>query len=147
MLETRAIVIRVEGQDALVEAAREGGCGQCDSANGCGSGTLSRLFCSGKPRHFRVSNDIAARPGDEVQISVADGVLLRSALLLYMLPLALLLAGGFLGSQWAADAAGRDGYAALGALLGLVAGFALAKWLAASSVRTVVARRTGGGPA
>ncbi len=122
MLETRAIIIQVDGAEAVVEALESGGCGHCGSEKGCGK--ASQLFCS-QPRRFRVRNNINARIGDEVQISVADGVLLRSAAIIYLLPLALLLAGGMLGSHWANDAASRDGYAAIGALLGLVAGFVL----------------------
>lgn len=127
MLEARAIIIKVEGSEAVVEAAQGGGCGQCDSANGCSSGKLSRMFCA-QPRRFRVHNGIDARVGDEVQVSLQDGVLLRSASILYLLPLGLLLVGGFLGASMASTAAGRDGYAALGVLLGLVAGFAGARF-------------------
>ena len=79
-------------------------------------------------------------------MSVADGVLLRSAAIIYLLPLALLLAGGLLGSHWAGDAGHRDGYAAIGALPGLAAGFALVRLVtlrqsALSPVQPVVTRR------
>jgi len=144
MLETRAIIIRVDGAEAIVEARQGGGCGQCDSVNGCASGKVSKVFCV-QPRQFRVRNDISARIGEEVQVSVPDGVLLRSAAIMYMLPLALLLAGGGLGAHWAADASSRDGYSAAGALLGLVAGFALARFAtthhrALSVAQPVIAR-------
>jgi sigma-E factor negative regulatory protein RseC len=146
MLETRAIIIKVEGSEALVEAAQGGGCGHCDSANGCASGKLSKMFCA-QPRRFRVQNSIQARVGDEVQVAQQDGVLLRSASILYMLPLALLMAGGFLGSSLATTAASRDGYAALGAVLGLVLGFAGARlytlWQPAThEVQPVITRCT-----
>lgn len=124
MLETRAIVIQLEGMDAIVEARPSGGCGHCDNEKSCGSSKLSQLFCT-EPRRFRVHNGINARIGEEVQVSVADGVLLRSALTMYFLPLLLLLAGGMLGAHWTADAASSDAYAALGAVLGLAAGFLL----------------------
>lgn len=144
MLETRAIIIHLDGAEAIVEARQGGGCGQCDSANGCAGGKVSKLFCS-QPRQFRVRNDISARIGEEVQVSVADGVLLRSAVIMYMLPLLLLLAGGGLGSYWATDVASRDGYAAVGALLGLVAGFLLIKFAsvryrALSAAQPIIAR-------
>ncbi len=139
MLETRAIVIRLEGEDAVVESTQGGGCGHCDSEKGCGSGKLSQLF-SAQPRRFRVRNEARAQPGTEVQISVAEGVLLRSALLMYVLPLLLLLAGGALGGQLAQEAASADGYAALGGALGLVLGFLLARWLAARQLGSAVAR-------
>jgi sigma-E factor negative regulatory protein RseC len=139
MLETRAIVIRLEGDDALVESTQGGGCGQCDSEKGCGSGKLTQLFGT-QPRRFRVRNEAHAQPGAEVQISVAEGVLLRSALLMYVLPLLLLLIGGAIGGQFAQGEAGADAYAALGGVLGLVMGFLLARWLAARQRGVGVAR-------
>lgn len=144
MLETRAIIIQLDGTEAVVEAQQAGGCGNCDKVNGCTSGKLSKLFCT-QPRRFRVYNGIDARIGEEVQVIVADGVLLRSALTLYVLPLLSLLVGGLLGSHWADTAANRDAYAAIGALIGLVAGFALARLLAlrqhtSSNAQPVIAR-------
>jgi sigma-E factor negative regulatory protein RseC len=129
MIETRAIIVHVQGNEALVEATGGGGCGQCSSEKGCGSGKLGQLFCN-KPRQFKVLNEANASVGEEVQITLQDGVLLRSSMLVYVLPLALILAGGILGSHWSNDAASRDGFAAIGSLLGLVGGFLLAKWLA-----------------
>lgn len=128
MIETRAIVIRVEGNEALVESTQSGGCGNCDSENGCGSGKLSQLFCS-EPRRFRVRNDGNAQVGALVQVTLAEGVLLRSALLMYILPLLLLLVGAMAGAQWTSDAASSDSYSAIGGLLGLSLGFVLVKVL------------------
>ena len=126
MLETRAIVIRLEGDDALVESTQGGGCGRCDSENGCGSGKLSQLFCT-QPRRFRVRNEANAQVGSEVQVTLAEGVLLRSALLMYILPLVLLLCGGAVAGQIASDAESADGYSVVGGLFGLLLGFILAK--------------------
>jgi sigma-E factor negative regulatory protein RseC len=142
MLETRAIVIRLEGAEAIVEARQGGSCGQCSQEKTCGK--AAQLFSSA-PRSFRVRNDMNARVGEEVQISMADGVLLRSAVVMYLLPLALLLAGGMLGSHWAGAAGHDDAYAATGALLGLAAGFALARLIARrqrvlSSAQPAIAR-------
>lgn len=128
MMQTRAVIIRLEGADALVESTQGGGCGSCDNENGCGSGKLSQLFCS-EPRRFRVRNDANAQVGTLVQVTLPEGVLLQSALLMYILPLALLMAGALAGAQWAQDAASADGYAAIGGLTGLVCGFVLAKVL------------------
>lgn len=129
MLETRAVVIQLRGQEALVESMQGGGCGQCSSAGGCGSGKLSQMFCN-KPRQFVVNNAVCAAVGDEVKIELPEGVLLRSVLLLYMLPLALLFAGGVCAASLAGVTANRDVYAAVGALLGLVLGFVVARLLA-----------------
>lgn len=134
MLETRAIVVRVDGRYALVQASQGSGCGQCGSGKGCGAGKLSQLFC-GEPRQFRVNNPIDANVGDEVIVSVADGAVLRGIGLVYLLPLALLVAGAMLGSLCAAQAGQRDGYAAAGAAIGLVGGFALSRWIASRQTR------------
>lgn len=125
MLETRAIVVRLEGEEAVVEAVH-GGCGSCGNGNGCGSGNISKMLCV-KPRQFRVRNGVGARVGEEVEVAVAEGALLRSALTLYALPLALLFAGALSGAHWLAGAGGNDAGAALGAVAGLLAGFALAR--------------------
>lgn len=130
MLETRAIVIRIEGAEAVVEAGQGGGCGLCGGKGGCGSSKLSQLFCT-QPRQFRVRNEAGVCVGDEVQVSMAEGALLRGAAMVYLLPLLLLLAGGGLGSYWAGDnPVSHDIWAACGALIGLAAGFALARQLA-----------------
>lgn len=128
MMQTHAVIIRLEGADALVESTQGGGCGSCDSENGCGSGKLSQLFCS-EPRRFRVRNDANAQVGTLVQVTLPEGVLLHSALLMYILPLLLLMAGAIAGAQWAQDATSADWYAAIGGLTGLVCGFVLSKVL------------------
>lgn len=125
MLETRAIIVQVKEQYALVQASHADGCEQC-SGKGCGAGKLSQLFC-GKPRQFRVDNPINASVGDEVVISVAEGAVLRGIGLVYLLPLLLLVMGAMLGSVWVEQPEQRDGYAATGALFGLAAGFVIAR--------------------
>lgn len=139
MIETRAIIVHLQGNEALVEATGGGGCGQCSSDKGCGSGKLGQLFCT-RLRQFKVINEAKASVGDEVQITLQDGVLLRSSMLIYALPLSLLLAGGMLGSHWANDQSNRDGGAAFGSLVGLIGGFFLAKWAAKRQQVMAVAR-------
>ncbi|MEO8333176.1 MAG: SoxR reducing system RseC family protein [Gallionella sp.] len=127
MLETRAMVVSKDGRHALVQADQANGCGQCNG-KGCGAGKLSRLFCS-KPRQFQVNNPIDASVGDEVIVSVAEGAVMRGIGLVYLMPLALLVIGAMFGSFWAQQPGQSDGYAAVGGLIGLTAGFAFAKWI------------------
>lgn len=128
MIEMRAIVIQLQGDEASVSPIGTGGCGHCDSEGGCGSGTLTKLFCSNKSRNFKVRNEISAKVGDEVQISIPDGALLRGTMKMYVLPLILLLAGGMTGASLAGgEAAVRDAYAVAGAIIGLLLGFLMAK--------------------
>jgi sigma-E factor negative regulatory protein RseC len=134
MLETRAIIVQVEGQYALVQASQANGCEQC-SGKGCGAGKLSQLFCS-KRRLFQVDNSINAGVGDEVVISVAEGAILRGIGLVYLLPLLLLVIGALVGSAWAGQSPEQqDGYATAGALSGLAAGFIVAKWISLGQAR------------
>jgi sigma-E factor negative regulatory protein RseC len=132
-LEARAVVRRVEGGQTFVESAQASGCGQC-SGKGCGTGKLSQLFCS-QPRQFQVDNPIGAVSGDLVVVSVADGAVLRGIGLVYLLPLALLVAGAALGNSMAVQDELRDGYAAAGAACGLVVGFLLSRWLDSKQAR------------
>jgi sigma-E factor negative regulatory protein RseC len=125
MLETRARIIQIEGDKALIQASPGYGCEQCNG-KGCGSSKLSQLFCS-SPRQFQVENSINAQAGDDVIIGVAEGVVLRGISLVYLLPLMLLLVGALIGSMWVNTPAQHDAYTAIGALLGLVVGFFMAK--------------------
>jgi len=129
-LETRAIVVSVDGRYAIVQPDESNGCGQCNG-KGCGATKLSRLFCN-KPRQFQVKNPIEAAVGDAVIVSVAEGAILRGIGLVYLMPLVLLVIGGMVGSSWPQQIEQSDSYAAVGALCGLLAGFALAKWNAMS---------------
>jgi sigma-E factor negative regulatory protein RseC len=138
MLEMRAIVLAVKGEEASVQPVGNSGCGHCSTEGGCGSSNLSKLFCSSKPRQFTVLNRLNAKVGDEVQVSLPDGLLLRGAMKMYVVPLLLLLAGGMAGAALAETAQMRDGAAALGALVGLLLGFAFARFTTYRAGRAVV---------
>ena len=143
MLETRATVVRVDGQVAMVQADQGNGCGQCNG-KGCGTGKLSQLFCS-KPRQFQVHNPIKANVGDEVIVSIVEGAVLRGISLVYALPLLLMFAGALLGDWMAVQSGQNDIYSAIGALCGLATGFAFAKQQSSSkngfSSRPYIARQ------
>lgn len=130
MLETRAIVVQKDGNLTLVEASGASGCSACEG-KGCGSSKMTQLFCN-KPRQFKVDNRINAGVGDEVIVSVVEGAVLRGISLVYLLPLVLMFAGASLAGGWVEE---RDGYAAVGALSGLVVGFVIAKWLSRRETR------------
>ncbi len=123
MLEMRAIVMSVRGDEAEISPLGGGGCGHCDSEKGCGSGKLTKMFCSSEVRKFLVRNELGAQVGDEVNVSLPEGALLLSSWRMYLLPLLLLLGGGLMGASLAGETASRDGYALMGAMVGLVSGF------------------------
>lgn len=121
MNETQAVVRALEnGDTALVEAVG-GGCGHCHESGGCGASS-AKMFCS-SPRVFRVRNGVGAQVGQTVTIGLAEGVLLKSVALLYLLPLLCIFAGAALGQGLAPETLqewGGVGGAIVGGLLGFV---------------------------
>jgi sigma-E factor negative regulatory protein RseC len=138
MNEMRAIVLSLHGAEAEITPVGGNGCGHCASGNGCGSGKLSQLFCSSKPRSFKVGNAANAQVGDEVNVGLPDGVLLRNSILMYVLPLTFMLAAALLASGIFAGA--PDGAALLGAVAGLLAGFFVVRQLTKRSGMQAVVR-------
>jgi sigma-E factor negative regulatory protein RseC len=112
---SNGVVTGLDGDHVWVEVATGSGCGSCESQGSCGSGILG---VSARPRRYRLPNDIGARAGDVVSISMPGGGVLRAALLSYLLPLALGLAGAAAG-MWLG---GGDGHALLGLGAGLGVG-------------------------
>jgi sigma-E factor negative regulatory protein RseC len=147
MIETPVVIVKLEGALAHVEAQRGTGCGSCNPGKSCASATLGKIF-SAKPRLFRALNRIGAKAGDSVIVGVADGALLRGSLAVYLMPLALLLAGAIVAAWLAPNAAARDGWSVLGAAAGLCAGVVWLKLFAARIAsnprfQPVVLRKTG----
>ena len=141
MLETRARVISVQSDHAVVETFQQAGCGHCSTSGGCGSNTLSKLFCSSKPRSFLVSNPIAAVPGEEVIVALPEGALLRGVSVGYLLPLSGLLLGAWLGAGMSNEPRASDLIAAFCAVVGLAIGLLLGRRLARSNGRPYISRR------
>lgn len=114
------IVTRVEGDFAWVEVVSGNSCGSCKSQGSCGSGLLG---LTASPRQFRLLNGVGARPGDAVSITMPEGGVVKAALLGYLLPLSLGIAGAAAGMHLG----GADGPALIGLGLGLAAGLLLLK--------------------
>lgn len=138
MIETEAQVLQVENEYAWVRVRPHAPCGHCDPEAGCKSVALTRLF--GGAQEFRVRNPINAQPGDLVLVVMDDGMLLKSALWGYGLPLALLMAGAALGSFFAPD--GRSNrLTLLGAVVGASLAFLLLWQRRAKQAEPEIARK------
>lgn len=130
MLETEGLVVRLGVDGTYVETARASFCGSCSSKQSCGTSSLGQLL-GRKTSSFRVSNPIGAVVGERVVVGLEESALLTSSLLGYVLPLASLLGGALLGSQFAPAGAATDLYSVSGAVVGLILGIATLKWVAA----------------
>ena len=134
MIEERAVILSLDSETSLsdstatLEIERKIACGLCGQTRGCGNSIWGKLFAH-QSTAFKAQNRINAKVGDSVIVGINESALLKSALLLYILPLASMLIGAILATQL------RDtnGYAMLGALLGLVLGFAWVKGHAMSN--------------
>jgi len=129
MLIETGRVVAVDPDGLWVETIRQSTCGTCAAQKGCGHALLNRIS-DGKRGYIRVlpgdRETGECRIDDQVRISIPAEVILRGSLVVYILPLACMLAG-------AAAAVGlvpgsRDVLAALGAALGFGVGFALVRW-------------------
>jgi sigma-E factor negative regulatory protein RseC len=120
MIEERAVVAEVGPGYVWLDIQRQSACGACHASAGCGTAALAKVW-SGRSTRVRAMSELPLQAGDVVIVGLADGVLLRGALLAYLLPLVLLLAGALLGES-AFAGAGEEPVILLG-VLGLGLGF------------------------
>jgi len=127
MIETEAVVVKIEHAVAYVQAERKSSCSGC-SESSCGTSVLANLFGQKTPL-YRASNEVGAKVGDRVVVGMNESALFKGTLLLYLFPLLLLFVGAVAGSALAITAEVKDGYSVAGAFIGLVAGFLGLKFL------------------
>ena len=123
MIEERAVILSLQSEPsqtqttATLEIERKTACGLCGQSRGCGNSIWGRLF-GHQATAFKAQNRINAKVGDSVIVGINEKALLKSAILLYILPLVTLFFGAILASQlWQ-----TDGSTMLGAAIGLVLG-------------------------
>lgn len=136
MIEERAVVVSIDmaslgslssdisdTSTATLEIERKTACGLCGQTRGCGNSIWGKLFAH-QSSAFKAQNRINAKVGESVIVGINEKALLKSALLLYILPLATMLIGAILATKLFAD---TNGNAMLGAVIGLVLGFVWVK--------------------
>ncbi len=126
MIEETGKVVGLEGDYVWVETVRESVCNSCSAKSACGQSVLEKAAL-GKKRHIKALATLKVELGDEVVIGIEEPVILLSAVILYLLPLALLfcmvaIAVAFWGSS--------DLVVGISGLIGLGAGFLVARWFA-----------------
>ncbi len=123
-METRARVVEVGRGRARIECEASESCAACGSKPGCGLRWLQRPGRRLLEVPERSAGHDPLVSGDLVDVSVADGEMLRSVAILYGWPLLGVLAGAALGQGLGP---GGEGATAAGGLLGLLAGAVLAR--------------------
>ena len=118
MIEAQATVLRLDADVAIVVNDGASVCARCVGAGGCEALTFPSLLCV-TPREYRVANPIGALPGDKVTVGVPDGLITRSAAVVYLVPLLLVLVGMLIGRLVAPVDASAGVYAMVGFLTAL----------------------------
>jgi len=106
LMTEEGVVEKASPRKAIVRVVRNSACEHCRSRGVCE--TLSE-----KDMRVEVANDIGAVEGDRVELSVPAASVLKLSFLVYMIPVAALVAGAYAGDLWAR---GRDMDPALAAL-------------------------------
>ncbi|WP_061710015.1 SoxR-reducing system protein RseC [Pseudenterobacter timonensis] len=122
MIKEWATVVSWQNGVALVSCDVKAACGSCASRAGCGSRVLNKL--GPQTTHtLQVPSEQPLVAGQKVELGIAEGSLLGSAMLVYLTPLAgLFVLGGLFQMLFGTDLA-----AMCGAALGGVGGFLLAR--------------------
>lgn len=137
-MERQSGILRQIGPDWAIVAVdpASAGCGACAQRGGCGIGQLARQRGNADVE-VRIDIDpempvsAGLSIGDAVGVVIDSEALLPAALLGYLLPAALLIAGAAIG-----ELAGSDETAAIGALTGLAVGIAVPRVLTPLLPRT-----------
>lgn len=87
MIEEAGVVVTVEPDAVWVATQRKTTCGSCSARMTCGQGLMTSLASDKKPHLIKISTDLLLREGDQVTLGMPEDLLVRSAFLVYMLPL------------------------------------------------------------
>ncbi|MGG2143760.1 SoxR-reducing system protein RseC [Symbiopectobacterium sp. RP] len=122
MIKEWATVVSWHNGMAVLHCEQRSGCSGCQSRKTCGTGLLSELGQSAE-QALHVPCEQPLLPGQRVELGISESSLLRSAMLVYLVPLlGLFIGAGLLQSLFANDLA-----AVLGSLLGAALAFILVR--------------------
>jgi sigma-E factor negative regulatory protein RseC len=126
--EELATVVAVDGAHAWVECERRSACHGCQQQRDCGTGTIANAFTPSSPR-LRVALTASVQVGDQIRVGIAPATLVRSAALVYVLPLCCLLLGALLGQLWLLPLlGGGEAVTIVSCLVGALIGFLLVRY-------------------
>lgn len=94
MERERGIVQQAGGSTATIRIQKSSYCATCGSRDKCQT-------LSDRDMLIEVTNDLHAKEGDQVEITVPTRSLLKLSLLVYLLPIVLLIVGAYIGGEWA----------------------------------------------
>ncbi len=96
MAREMGVVTQIKGGNAVVKTQRAAAC------DGCSEKTTCHGFGGSREMEVEALNPLNAAVGDSVTLEFGTGRMLKLSLLLYIFPIAALLAGAIIGDQAAA---------------------------------------------
>ncbi|WP_333878325.1 SoxR reducing system RseC family protein [Methylobacter sp.] len=90
MIEELAVVVKIENHQVWVESGQNSACGGCLQKASCSTNAIGSVL---KKKSVPVDCDIQLKTGDEVMVAIDENLLLRTSLLLYLVPLIALFTG------------------------------------------------------
>ncbi|NVJ65476.1 MAG: SoxR reducing system RseC family protein [Gammaproteobacteria bacterium] len=89
MLKEQGQIVEIKADLAMVQTVSKASCSSCQVNSSCGTGIISKAFGE---RSFitPISNSIHAQTGDLVEVGIPEDLVIKSSLLVYLLPLAVM---------------------------------------------------------
>lgn len=116
MLQQAGRVVAIEPGAVWVESVRQSACNACSARAGCGQRVLASV---GRAHHVRALTHLSLNVGDPVVLEVPEHLVVKSTLILYLIPLLAVLAVVSVSQTLAL----AEGYAILGSVLALGVSF------------------------
>lgn len=123
MVEEIATVVDNDAAGVWLVTTPAGSCHSCHASTDCGTGIVAQTFTPRQNRFF-VKTTLQLLPGEQVQIGIAEQGLVLAALMVYLLPIALMLTVLLL-LQFLWQPA--EGWLIISALISAALGFLLAR--------------------
>lgn len=96
MIIETAVVKSVTGDQVTVQCESHSACNHCHASDNCGTGTVAKAFPQ-RSHSFVVTKTAAVTVGDKIEVGLREKNIITSAMLVYLLPLAVILIGIGLG--------------------------------------------------
>jgi sigma-E factor negative regulatory protein RseC len=90
MITEQGTIDKISGKNATVRIRKSSACSSCESRDSCD-------VHGAKPMEIEVDNRLQAAEGDQVEVSVPSGTLVILSLYVYLIPVAALIAGAYVG--------------------------------------------------
>ncbi len=90
MLKEQGLVVETKKDTAIIQTVSKASCSSCQVNSSCGTGIISKAFGE---RSFitPIPNLLNAQQGDLVEIGIPEDLVVKTSLLVYLLPLGLML--------------------------------------------------------